>query len=97
MRVTPANAAIAAEVNFHEPLAVRRGKLLNGLGPPPETRTGIIACYGCGTTDYEFIFTRHDYVGRMTVSSKNDVPLYHELYYKCSLCGHTRIWGTEII
>jgi DNA-directed RNA polymerase subunit RPC12/RpoP len=89
------------EIHFHEPQKVRRDQF-NGLGPAPETKTGVIACYKCSVTDgksydEKIAFTMHEYAGRKTVSSNKDVPLYHEMHYKCCKCGADRVWGTEII
>jgi hypothetical protein len=87
-----------SEIHFHEPVKVKRDQF-NGLGPAPETKTGMIACYKCRVAkdDEEIAFTWHNYSGRKTVSSQSGALLYHELHYKCSKCGTDRVWGTEII
>jgi hypothetical protein len=89
------------EVHYHEPVRVKRDQF-NGLGPAPETKSGIIACYACSGSEGKFYddkitFTRHEYAGRKTVSSNAGVPLYHEMHYKCCTCSTIRVWGTEIV
>jgi hypothetical protein len=82
------------ELVHHDPsIKIIRSVVLNGLGPEPETKRGLIACYGrC-----DILFTWHEYAGRKTVSSAAGTPLYQELHYICVDCGCSRIWGTEII
>lgn len=89
------------EIHFHEPVKIKREQW-SGLGPAPETKTGIIACYTCSASgsksyDDQITFTKHQYAGRKTVTSNEDVPLYHEIHYKCCKCGADRVWGTEEI
>ncbi len=85
------------EIYFHEPTRVMRENSFTGRGPAPTTKTAIIACYACTGSEDKTIFRRHNYLGRKTVSSKEGVPLYHEMHYKCCSCGMDRVWGTEIV